>query len=253
MLNPLGVPSRMNIGQILETHLGWAARGLGEQIQKMIDDKWGGDAVRKDLKRIYDGKEMHDFLDGLPDKEVLRLAQKLGIMKFVPSYVKARVLTHDPAQRIKHEQDTLITHAISTRILLDLYDTATRLIEDAAAIRVPVLVLVAGTDWVVEKAAETTFFERLGSPVKKIELLPGYSLFNARRLPPVFLRPLPPVLPGHPSLFQLVPAAGLRAVVPRRAGCGLPPRKARRSVAQTSFGVSSAMLRKPSSVPIAVV
>ena len=104
----------------------------------------------------------------------LRLAQKFGIMKFVPSYVKARVLTHDPAQRIKHEQDTLITHAISTRILLDLYDTATRVTKDAAAIRVPVLVLVAGTDWVVEKAAEQTFFDRLGSSVKKIELLPGY-------------------------------------------------------------------------------
>jgi hypothetical protein len=88
--------------------------------------------------------------------------------------VKARVLTHDPAQRIKHEQDALITHAISTRILLDLYDTATRLIQDAAAIRIPVLVLAAGTDWVVEKAAEKTFFDRLGSSVKKFELLPGY-------------------------------------------------------------------------------
>src|SRR5207302_887525 len=42
-----------------------------------IDDKWGPDAIRKDLKRIYDGKEMHDFLDQLPDKEVQRLAQKL--------------------------------------------------------------------------------------------------------------------------------------------------------------------------------
>src|SRR5712691_8746707 len=104
----------------------------------------------------------------------LRLAQKLGIMRFVPSYVKAKVLTHDPAQRIKHEQDTLITHAISTRILVDLHDTATRLIQDAAAIRVPVLVLAAGTDWVVEKAAEETFFDRLGSSVKKFELLPGY-------------------------------------------------------------------------------
>jgi alpha-beta hydrolase superfamily lysophospholipase len=76
---------------------------------------------------------------------LLRFAQKLGIMKYVPSYVKARVLTHDPAQRLKYEQDSLITHAISTRILLDLYDTATRLIQDAAAIRVPTLVLVAGS------------------------------------------------------------------------------------------------------------
>jgi len=104
----------------------------------------------------------------------LRLAQKLGIMKRVPSYVKARALTHDPAQRIKHEQDSLITHAISTRILLDLHDTATRLIQDAAAIRVPALVLVAGSDWVVEKTAETRFFKRLGSPIKHLEVLPGY-------------------------------------------------------------------------------
>src|SRR5439155_1597641 len=57
VLNPLGVPSRMNIGQILETHLGWAARGLGEQIQAMIDEKWSADAIRKDLKKIYDTKE----------------------------------------------------------------------------------------------------------------------------------------------------------------------------------------------------
>ena len=104
----------------------------------------------------------------------LRLAQTLRIMKFVPSYVKAHVLTHDPAQRIRHEQDSLISHAISTRVLLDLHDTATRLIRDAAAIRVPTLVLVAGSDWVVERAAQMKFFQRLGSPVKHLELLPGY-------------------------------------------------------------------------------
>jgi len=77
VLNPLGVPSRMNIGQILETHLGWAARGLGEQIQAMIDEKWSPDAVRKDLKKVYDSKEMQELLDGLPDKELMKLAQKL--------------------------------------------------------------------------------------------------------------------------------------------------------------------------------
>src|SRR5882672_2407577 len=77
VLNPLGVPSRMNIGQILETHLGWAARGLGEQIQAMIDEKWSPDAVRKDLKKVYDSKEMQDLIDGLPDKELFKLAQKL--------------------------------------------------------------------------------------------------------------------------------------------------------------------------------
>src|SRR6266850_3372049 len=77
VLNPLCVPSRMNVGQILETHLGWAARGLGEQIQQMIDEKWSADAIRKDLKKIYDTKELHDLLDQLPEKEILKLAQKL--------------------------------------------------------------------------------------------------------------------------------------------------------------------------------
>jgi DNA-directed RNA polymerase subunit beta len=67
----------MNIGQILETHLGWAARGLGEQIQKMIDEKASPEAIRRDLKKIYDTKELQELLDGLADKEVLKLAQKL--------------------------------------------------------------------------------------------------------------------------------------------------------------------------------
>ena len=104
----------------------------------------------------------------------LRLARKLRIMEFVPSYVKARVLTHDPAQRIRHEQDSLISHTISTRVLIDLQDTATRVIQDAAAIRVPALVLMAGSDWVVGRRAQREFFERLGSPVKRLEALPGY-------------------------------------------------------------------------------
>jgi alpha-beta hydrolase superfamily lysophospholipase/precorrin-6B methylase 2 len=116
----------------------------------------------------------------------LRLAQKLGVMTSVPSYVKARVLTHDPAQRTRHEQDELITHAISTRVLLDLHDTATRLIEDAAAIQVPILMLLAGSDWVVKRNAQTTFFDRLGSPVKHLEKLTGsfhdvYHELNADR------------------------------------------------------------------------
>src|SRR4030095_13618143 len=104
----------------------------------------------------------------------LRLTQKLGIMRSVPSYVKARVLTHDPAERLRHERDDLITHSISTRVLIDLHDTATRLIEDAKAIRVPTLVLLAGSDWVVKQRAQKKFFDRLGSSVKHLERLPGF-------------------------------------------------------------------------------
>jgi alpha-beta hydrolase superfamily lysophospholipase len=116
----------------------------------------------------------------------LRLTQKLGMMHSVPSYVKARVLTHDPAQRLRHDRDDLITHSISTRVLIDLHDTATRVIADAAAIRVPMLVLVAGSDWVVKRTAQKKFFDRLGSPLKHLESLPGsfhdiYHEANASR------------------------------------------------------------------------
>lgn len=116
----------------------------------------------------------------------LRLAQRLGVMTTVPSYVKARVLTHDPVQQASHERDELISHAISTRVLIDLHDTATRLIEDAAAIRVPTVVLLAGSDWVVKQSAQKRFFDRLGSPVKHLERLPGsyhdvYHELNADR------------------------------------------------------------------------
>ncbi|MBK8870768.1 MAG: bifunctional alpha/beta hydrolase/class I SAM-dependent methyltransferase [Elusimicrobia bacterium] len=102
----------------------------------------------------------------------LRVALKLGLMKTVPSYVKARVLTHDPEEIRRYNKDPLISHSISTRILLDLFDTSARVIEDAAAIRIPTLLLVGQRDWVVEIGAERRFFQRLGSPVKKLEWLP---------------------------------------------------------------------------------
>ena len=56
LLNPLGVPSRMNVGQILETHLGWAARGIGRKVDAMIEDiRHGGDSkeLRKFLNEVY--------------------------------------------------------------------------------------------------------------------------------------------------------------------------------------------------------
>ncbi len=79
VLNPLGVPSRMNIGQILETHLGWAAKGLGEKIGKMLEAKEKADKIREFLGKIYNsGKTaQHVDLDSLKDHEILALAQNL--------------------------------------------------------------------------------------------------------------------------------------------------------------------------------
>jgi DNA-directed RNA polymerase subunit beta len=92
VLNPLGVPSRMNIGQILETHLGWAARGVGEQIQKYIEENWSADQLRKQLKTVYDDKAFGEFVDSLPEKEVTVLCQKLrkGIHVATPVFDGAR-------------------------------------------------------------------------------------------------------------------------------------------------------------------
>ena len=79
VLNPLGVPSRMNVGQILETHLGWAAAGLGNKIGKMIynqeDDNEG--SIRKFLSQIYGEKQYKSDLSNLTDSEIIQQAQNL--------------------------------------------------------------------------------------------------------------------------------------------------------------------------------
>ena len=92
VLNPLGVPSRMNIGQILETHLGWAARGVGERLQKFIEEKWSGEQLRKELKKVYDDRAFGEFLDSLPDREVVTLCERLrrGIHVSTPVFDGAR-------------------------------------------------------------------------------------------------------------------------------------------------------------------
>jgi DNA-directed RNA polymerase subunit beta len=78
VLNPLGVPSRMNIGQILETHLGWAARGLGHKIGKMLEAQEAMTDLRKLLERIYNatGGQKED-ISSLSDAEVKELARNL--------------------------------------------------------------------------------------------------------------------------------------------------------------------------------
>ncbi|MDR2636835.1 MAG: DNA-directed RNA polymerase subunit beta, partial [Zoogloeaceae bacterium] len=77
VLNPLGVPSRMNVGQILEVHLGWAAKGLGEQIGAMLQQEKNGEEIRAFLKKIYNVKGKPENLDSLDDGEILELAENL--------------------------------------------------------------------------------------------------------------------------------------------------------------------------------
>jgi DNA-directed RNA polymerase subunit beta len=100
VLNPLGVPSRMNVGQIFETHLGWAARGLGKQIQSMLEgiyERGKGIAdkdikeVRSKLKDVY-GKHYAKDIDARSDEELMELASALtrGVPMGTPVFDGAR-------------------------------------------------------------------------------------------------------------------------------------------------------------------
>jgi DNA-directed RNA polymerase beta subunit len=86
ILNPLGLPSRMNVGQILETHLGWAAMGLGKQINEALKDYRAktiqADSVRGLLKDIYEKSEYTDQIDSYSDEEVMEMSENL--IKGVP-------------------------------------------------------------------------------------------------------------------------------------------------------------------------
>src|SRR2546428_845070 len=113
---------------------------------------------------------------------LLRLKQKLFGPGYVKSYVKSKVLTHDDEQASRYDADEFIFRQIAVNILLDLHDTSTRLLADAPAIRVPTLLLAAGSDWVVKLSAQQQFFRGLSSPVKQMQVYPGlfHALFHEK-------------------------------------------------------------------------
>ncbi|MFN7271731.1 MAG: DNA-directed RNA polymerase subunit beta, partial [Gammaproteobacteria bacterium] len=79
VLNPLGVPSRMNVGQVLETHLGWAAKGLGLKIGRMLEAQQAIADVRGFVKRIYNETGgQPEAIDSLSDAEIVALAKNLS-------------------------------------------------------------------------------------------------------------------------------------------------------------------------------
>ncbi len=77
VLNPLGVPSRMNVGQVLETHLGWAAKGLGLRIGEMLDRHAAASELRAFMDKIYNNNSKKEKLESLSAEEVTRLAGNL--------------------------------------------------------------------------------------------------------------------------------------------------------------------------------
>jgi alpha-beta hydrolase superfamily lysophospholipase/SAM-dependent methyltransferase len=107
----------------------------------------------------------------------LRLQRKfLGAGK-VKSYVRASMLTHDRVEAGRYDADPLIFRQIAINVLLDLHETAQRLLADAGAIQVPTLILAAGRDWIVSLAAQRKFFNGLSSPWKRMHVFP--SMYHA--------------------------------------------------------------------------
>jgi DNA-directed RNA polymerase subunit beta len=95
VLNPLGVPSRMNVGQILETHLGWACNGLGRQVTEMLEAVQRGakiDGLRKKLKEVYGPEVFKSEIADFGDDELVELAGNLhqGIPIATPVFDGAR-------------------------------------------------------------------------------------------------------------------------------------------------------------------
>jgi DNA-directed RNA polymerase subunit beta len=91
VLNPLGVPSRMNVGQILETHLGWAAHELGQQIRRLVENVKDDSSVREKLKETY-AEQYERMLAGLGEEELRENAAKIhdGITMASPVFDGAK-------------------------------------------------------------------------------------------------------------------------------------------------------------------
>jgi DNA-directed RNA polymerase subunit beta len=118
VLNPLGVPSRMNVGQILETHLGLAARGLGNQIRKVMEEQYSDAAIKEQIKASYNDPDLYEFIDGLDEEDTKVLARKL----FMGVPMASPVFEGVPEEKMKSE---LTRAGFDTSGQMTLYDGQT--------------------------------------------------------------------------------------------------------------------------------
>ena len=111
---------------------------------------------------------------------LLRMKEKLFGPGQVKSYVKGKLLTRDQEQAAQYDADPLIFRQIAVNVLLELKDTADRLVADAGAIQTQTLMIGAGHDWVVSLKAQREFFNRLSSPLKEMEIYPAayHAIFH---------------------------------------------------------------------------
>ncbi|MCB6183741.1 DNA-directed RNA polymerase subunit beta [Leeia sp. TBRC 13508] len=130
VLNPLGVPSRMNVGQILETHLGWAAKGLGRRIDEMIRQQRNVEEVRSFLEKVYNSTGKAETLDEFTDTEIKELAQNLrnGVPFATPVFDGAKESEIREMLNLAFPDEDPRTHALGftpTKTQLRLYDGRT--------------------------------------------------------------------------------------------------------------------------------
>ncbi|MBW2575128.1 MAG: DNA-directed RNA polymerase subunit beta [Deltaproteobacteria bacterium] len=117
VLNPLGVPSRMNVGQVLEIHLGWAAKGLGDQLNNLMEQR-KNEALREKLKRIFSEPSTQEMIDGFDDEDLYEFASnyKDGVHMATPVFDGAK----------ENEIKSLLVEAgLSTTAQATLYDGRT--------------------------------------------------------------------------------------------------------------------------------
>jgi DNA-directed RNA polymerase subunit beta len=92
VLNPLGVPSRMNVGQILETHLGWAGHKMGEKVTKLLAENTKEEVVRRELKALFKDSALAETIAELSDEDLMPVAESLtrGVFMGSPVFDGAR-------------------------------------------------------------------------------------------------------------------------------------------------------------------
>ena len=128
VLNPLGVPSRMNVGQVLEVHLGWAAKGLGQRIGDMLQASAKAQEVRQFLEQVYNNAGRVENLKSLSDNEVLAMAQNLknGVPFATPVFDGAAEEDIRAMLKLAYPDDIAAAKGLTaTRTQAQLYDGRT--------------------------------------------------------------------------------------------------------------------------------
>src|SRR5690606_3073548 len=109
VLNPLGVPSRMNVGQVLEVHLGWAAKGLGHRIAEMLQDEKAVQVqeLRAFLDKVYNSNGAKADLQQLSDDEIVEMARNLNmdVLRITPVFDGATEVGIDEMLKLAYTND----------------------------------------------------------------------------------------------------------------------------------------------------